>query len=178
MTFIDEVADEIGRPDSERNPTWALFVRVRAVAKHHFPPTQSDNSNQCALKEAPAICAIESVSRAHADGLYTWRGTVWSMADIHHFITMAMPTERGEFADCAPCFSSVWKAWASVVVGPMMRSPYIIKLINSETMETRCLNYGVPPAGCRFRPKSARTGPILVWNSERIQSGVYRLEWQ
>ena len=104
MAFIDEVTRAIGCPDPDSDPNWALVSRVCAVSKHLFPSAHSDSINQCVLEEALAICIIERVARAHADGVYTWCGTAWSKVDGQHFVTMSMKTEWEKCIDCASGF--------------------------------------------------------------------------
>ena len=45
MAFIEEVGGSVGFPDSDSDPTWALIVRVCAVAEHLFPPIHSESLN-------------------------------------------------------------------------------------------------------------------------------------
>ena len=104
MAFIDEVSHSIECPDPDSDPNWALVSRVCAVSKHLFPSVHSDSLNQCVLEEALAICIIERVARAHADGVYTWCGTAWSKVDGHHFVTMSMKTEWKKCTDCSAGF--------------------------------------------------------------------------
>ena len=121
MKFIDDVSETIGCPDSDSDPDWALIVRVCAVAKHLSPSTHSDNLNQCVLEEALAICIIERVSRAHANGLYKWCGTAWSKLDGHHFVTMDVKTEWKNAWTAPRVVSSLWRGWGSFVLGLMLR---------------------------------------------------------